>query len=362
MQILPAPVLFPNFDRIERLSHFFTEVKHAFLAAKAHQYFQPKREKSIYIYRIDTPKRSYQGVAAAIPVEAYLNGTIKGHEGTLDVKEEKQLELLKDRKAQIKPVLLTYPEVVEIEAWISAQQLKSPLFSFQQGVNQHTIWEIYQTDDILHIQQLFAQHVAQTYIADGHHRTTSIAKYVEELNKPLDLYCTLFSSSQIEILSFNRVVEGIPERTLEGLMKHLSNWCTIESSKDKYLPAKYSLKMYVQQQWYDLTWKPSLFTQSQAKQNMLDASLLDFELLQHLMNVESIRNNDRIHYVVGDDPNFEALKKMVDEDENRVGFCLAPVLVEDFMYLVNEEQMMPPKSTWFKPRILNGLFVYELEV
>jgi uncharacterized protein (DUF1015 family) len=362
MQILPVPVLFPNFDKIEQLSHFSNEVKHNFLNFQTHQYFQSKKEKSIYIYRIDTPERCYQGIAAAVSISAYLNKTIKGHEETLELKEKKQLELLKDRCAQIKPVLLTYPAVAEIEAWLSAQQINPFLFSFQQGINQHTIWEIHQPDEIIHIQQLFNKHVAQTYIADGHHRTTITAKYAKALGKPLHLYCTLFSSSQVEILSFNRVVEGIPERTLEGLMRHLSQWCIVEPSKSKHSLEKHCLKMYVQQQWYDLTWRASLFAQDPSKQKMLDATLLDVELLHHLMNVDNTRSNNRIHYVMGDDPNFEALTKMVDEDENRVGFCLAPVSVEDFIHLVNEEQLMPPKSTWFKPRMLNGLFVYELEV
>ncbi len=360
MQILPTSVLFPNFDRIEQLSTFFTAVKHDFLALYEKEYFKPTKKPAIYIYRIDTPKRFYQGITVVVPIESYTDGTIKAHEGTLETKEKLQLALLKDRNAQIKPVLLTYHTVPEIEDWMLKQQQQTPFLTFQQGKSQHTIWEVHQADEIVAIQQLFQQCVKHTYIADGHHRTTITARYAAELKQSLPLCCTLFSADQVEISPFHRVVEGLPERTLRDLMQHLSQWCTIEKSDGKHLPSKHSLKMYVQQQWFDLTWKPAMLHQ-QATQKILDAALLDLELLQHLMKVENIRTNNRIQYIAGDDTNFEALEKLVNEDKNRVGFCLAPLPVEDFMHFVNEERIMPPKSTWFKPRILNGLFVHLLK-
>ncbi|NJK83827.1 MAG: DUF1015 domain-containing protein [Saprospiraceae bacterium] len=228
---MPSSILFPNFDRIEPSSHFFADVKYDFLPLYENDYFKPNNRPAIYIYRIDTQQRFYQGITAAVPIEAYWKGDIKGHEGTLEMKEKQQLDLLKERKAQIKPVLLTYATVPAIENWILKQQSNRPFIHFKQGENKHTIWEVHQAEQIADIQQLFAEQVVQTYIADGHHRTTITAKYAEEIGQPLHLYCTLFSSSQVEILSFNRVVEGIPERNLEGLIKHLSNWCMIEPSK-----------------------------------------------------------------------------------------------------------------------------------
>lgn len=359
MQILPSNILTPNLTEISRLDKFWDKTKYKFNTLPLQKVFLKSAIPAFYIYQIRSGNKTYRGVTGAISIQSYLNGEIKGHEDTIEDKEQRQIELLQERTAQVKPVLLTYPAVPAIEQWIESHIDATPYLQVEVGEHEHTIWKITAPKEMAIIQYLFEQHVHQTYIADGHHRTVATVKYAESVDQSVYLYGALFSSNQIEILPFNRVVEGIENRSIENLMEHLAHWCEISIGQPlKNVEAHHQIKMYVQKKWYYLNWKPEL---QHNLTNSLDATLLDLGLLKDLMQVDNIRNNKKLEYISGDDPNYKQLQRKVDQHPHKVGFCLPPMSFQLFMNTVNEGHMLPPKSTWFKPRMLNGLLVYELK-
>ncbi len=360
MQIQPSNILLPNLAHITSLDQFWDRTKYNFNSLPTNEVFTKSENPAFYIYKIQSGNIAYQGITGIVPIQAYLDGEIKGHENTLEYKEQRQIELLQERNVQVKPVLLTYPAVPSIEHWIQAQQEKELLLKVRMGKQEHLLWKVDSPREIAVIQYLFRQHVRQTYIADGHHRTAATTEYAQTVSHPVYLYCALFSSLQIDILPFNRIVDGVRERSLQGLMEHLRQWCEVSEIKPYDEGVSINIKMYVQQKWYNLKWKASILAQRQ-EEGRLDAALLDLEVLKHLMQVDDIRNNEKVQYISGDDLNFEKLRRKVDQHPDRVGFCLPSMSFQDFMAIVDRGYKLPPKSTWFKPRMLNGLLVYELK-
>lgn len=364
MHIQPTQIIYPNWKRINSIENFFDAVKSNFDAYQQQENFHWCSKEAIYLMRIETSAQIFNGIACGVLVENYWNGNIKGHEATISAKEEKQLELLQERKAQVKPVLLTYPSVQAIENWIASYQAQeAPLYEIQKNGNWYIVWQVAQKQSLQRFQELFAQYVSTLYIADGHHRTRVTARLAQYLDKSLMIYAALFSSAQIKITAFHRVIEGIKGRTVAAFFDAIAKVCYIqEVSTWNLSPPKHHLQMYALGKLYSLTWKPEILTSSGTNQAAaLDAALLDKYIIQEVMQIKDVRESDQISYIAGDTGSVESICKLVDKDKDRVGFFLPSIQVEEFMSVVNAGVILPPKSTYFEPRMLNGLLVYQWE-
>jgi uncharacterized protein (DUF1015 family) len=363
MQIHPTQIIYPNTQRISSMDAFLDAVKLDFDLFQQQGYFASATKEAIYLIRIETTQQVFNGVACGIAVERYWQGNIKGHEATISAKEEKQMELLQERKAQVKPVMLTYPQVEAIEEWIAQYQTQEePFLEIERYNNWHIVWQVTKKQDIQQLQQLFLKHVTDLYIADGHHRTHVTARLSAYLEKPLLLYSTLFSSTQIKITAFHRVIDGVQGRNVETFLAAVNQVCEVKTATAwKLTPDKHEIQMYALGKLYQLTWKPEVLASYTTDSAILDAILLDRFIIQEVMQIKDIRETNLVHYVGGGSESIAVIQKLVDKDSDRVGFFLPPIQIEEFITVVQEGVLLPPKSTFFEPRMLNGLLVYEWE-
>ncbi|MEL6718168.1 MAG: DUF1015 family protein [Bacteroidota bacterium] len=365
MQIHPNQLLYPLLDQIDSQEDYFSNAKAKYTTYKKAHLLQQLERPSIFVYQIEKEDKQYNGIVATISLQDHTAGKIKGHEATLEAKELQQLQLLEERQAQVKPILLTYPKVSSIETWIRAIQQAHTLFlKIEIKKTTHRLWKVDSPDAIQKLQWLFKAQVPTTYIADGHHRTAVMARYAAQQPENTYLYCTLFSSDQIEILPFNRVVDGIEERSLKAFLKEMEELCDIRKIDTPFVhPPKHCLQMYVGKQWYALIWKRTVLATCTNPVEQLDPYLLDQRILKKVMKIKDIRSSKQVQYIGGaEDSSIKKITKLVNAQKDRIGFYLPAVQMQDFLEVVNLGSLLPPKSTWFEPRMLNGLLVYELKV
>jgi len=366
MHLLPFRAIYPKLDMIASPDAFFGNVKVEYASYRKSGFFLECREESLYIYRIRDHKRDYTGIIACVSIQDYLNGMIKKHENTLSFKEQTQTELLLSRTAIVKPVLLTYPPVEAILAFSEDLILsKKPYFEihFKADKQLHQFWSVADPGQILLLKALFEQYVDRAYIADGHHRASSMAhmyKLTGQKSKssPYDrLLCAFFPSSQLEIEDYNRVVEGLEDISLTTFMANLSQVVDIEVLKKPARPQeKHEMVMFINREWFRLRWRRRLLESFTGEEVLLDVQLLNELILEKILGIGDVRTDDRVKYIEGKQ-GIRGVRERVGKNVNRVGFFLYPVLMDDFMRIGDEGIMLPPKSTWFEPRMRNGLLV-----
>ncbi len=368
MNLSPFKAVYPDFDFITSADSFFGSVKVDFAEYRKSGFFQKSDKESIYLYQIADDHRTYTGIIACASIDDFLAGRIKKHENTLSSKEQRQMHLLLQRQAMVKPVLLIYPAVQAIDDLVDQYIKKEPPFFsayFEEEAQKHTFWEIDNTLLIEKIKSLFLNHVPETYIADGHHRTSTTALlYQRRKNKEggeryNKLLSAFFPSHELEIRDYNRVIEILEDISLTTFMAKLSQVCDIEILSIPRKPEhKYELTMFVNREWFRLTWKQEIIA-AQTYQPVLDASLLDKYVLQDILGIEDVSADTRIKYISGVE-GLESFRAKTIQNEHRLGFCLYPVELKDLIQVADAGEIMPPKSTFFEPRMKNGLIVYEI--
>ncbi len=368
MEINPFQAVYPNLAYITSADFFFATVKEAYSDYRKSDFFQKSAEDAIYIYQIKTNEKSYTGLIGCATVQDYLNNKIKKHENTLASKEQQQLQLMIKRGAAVKPILVTYPTVDAIEKLITRQIKKiEPFFtiSFEDSLEEHTIWKIQEGTTIQKIQDIFAKKVPHVYIADGHHRTSTSALMAEKMKakrkkgKYDQILAAFFAVKELSIYDYNRVVEGLDDRTMARFMAEISQIFEIKILKKAAKPRKkFELTMLIGEEWFRLKWKKEILDKYKTENVLLDASLLEEEVMKNIMKIKDTKTDHRITYVEGP-KGFEHIAKRTRKDENKIAFCLFPVVVEDLFKVADAGAIMPPKSTWFEPRVKNGLLVLE---
>jgi len=367
MRINPFQAVYPNFDYVASTDTFFNTVKVEYSGYRKSGFFHKTSQEGMYIYQIVNPKRSFTGLITCSDIRDYLDGKIKKHEKTLTSKEQQQLNLLISREAMVKPVLLTYPGVKSINKIINSYIKKNkPFYGCEiSGEEQkHKVWEITDGAIIQKLQGLFKTEVPASYIADGHHRTSTSAllysrmkkKGIKKYNQLLTIY---FPVSELEVHDYNRVVEGLEDCTPTMFMVRLGQLFNIEILKKPAKPQqKHTITLFINREWYKLTWKKSVLKEYQKKKAMLDANMLDEKVLRDILGIKNVRTDSRITYVEGP-KGLDAVRSQVIKSRYRIGFCLYPVDLEDLMDVSDAGKTMPPKSTWFEPRVKNGMIVLE---
>jgi uncharacterized protein (DUF1015 family) len=316
-----------------------------------------------YIYQLVMNGRSQTGLVAASSVDDYENDVIKKHEFTRPEKEQDRINHIKTTGAQTGNVFLAYRNNAEVDTLIENwKNTHSPVYDFvADDAISHTIWVI--TDDSINqtITNLFKTKIPHTYIADGHHRAASAAKVRKALGneaKPEADYflTTLFPSNQLYIMDYNRVIKDLNGLTEATLLEKLGASFTIEKSAAAVAPAQlHQFGMYLKGQWYTLTAKEGTWTNDPI--GVLDVSILSNLVLDPVLGIKDQRTDKRIDFV-GGIRGLGELEKRVNSGEMAVAFSLHPVTIQQLFDIADSGNVMPPKSTWFEPKLRDGLLTH----
>lgn len=332
---------------------------------------QEDRE-ALYLYRQIMDGHEQYGLVVDASVQDYLDGKIKIHELTREKKEKDRINHVKTTNANTGPVFLTYRAQEEIDSIVEEVAQSDPTYDFtaEDGV-QHTLWTIKDENKIDSLIDHFEQ-TPYTYVADGHHRSKSAAMVGgmrkeenpdhtgdEEYNWFLTV---LFPHEQLQILDYNRVVKdlnGLSEEEFIGKIEE--NFTVQEATNQKAAkPAsKHNFAMYLDGEWYTLTAHEGSFDDNDPVER-LDVSILQNNLLTPVLDIGDPRKDTRIDFV-GGIRGLDELEKRVDSGEMEVAFALYPTSIEELMDIADAEKLMPPKSTWFEPKLRSGLIVHDLE-
>ena len=316
-----------------------------------------------YIYQLIMNGRSQTGLVCGSSVDDYENNLIKKHEFTRPEKEQDRINHIKTTGAQTGNVFLAYKNVAAIDAVIEKWKTeKNPVYNLLADDDiQHTIWIVNDDKIIENISTLFKQQVPCTYIADGHHRAASAAKVRLALgqNAPAGasiFLTTLFPSNQLHIMDYNRVVKDLNGLTEADFLLQLQQNFTIEKATEAISPANlHSFGLYLNKQWYTLNSKENTYTTDPI--GILDVTILQNNILTPLLGIIDQRTDKRIDFV-GGIRGLNELEKRVDSGEMALAISLHPVSIQQLFNIADSGNVMPPKSTWFEPKLRDGLLTH----
>lgn len=324
--------------------------------------------EAYYIYELVMNGRSQTGIVACSSIDDYAQGIIKKHENTREEKELDRICHVDRTDAQTGPIFLAYRSKKAINEIVERVTATKPLYDFtaEDGVS-HKIWQVSDVETVSEIEQAF-QGVPSTYIADGHHRAASAVKvglkrrdenpgYTGE--EPFNFFLSvLFPDEQLMIMPYNRVVKDLNGLSEEEYLKQVEEAFVVEAvGDDAYSPdTKGSFGMYLNKKWYRLTIKDSFVSKDPVKG--LDVSLLQDHLLNPVLGVKDPRIDKRIDFI-GGIRGLKELEKRCGEDMT-VAFSMYPTSIEELFQVADAGLLMPPKSTWFEPKLRSGLFIHPL--
>jgi uncharacterized protein (DUF1015 family) len=311
-------------------------------------------EPSVYLYRLRTGEHEQTGVAAIYSLDEYDSGVIRRHERTRRDKEDDRTRHLITLEAQTGPVFLTYRDRYEIDVLVGAATRGAPLYDFEadDGVS-HTIWRV-GGDAARSLVSEFEQ-VPLLYIADGHHRAASASRARGELagtgRGAADYFLAVaFPAAQVRILPYNRVVKDLGGRTPQQFLAALREKLPVSDGAPPSPARRGNVSLYLDGRWYGLDF---------GHPTELDVTLLQDRVLDPILGIHDIRTDPRIDFV-GGGRGTGALERAVDEGGAAAAFSLFPVSVEDLMRIADADGIMPPKSTWFEPKLRDGLLIHEI--
>ena len=321
----------------------------------------PEEKPCYYIYQLIMNGKSQTGLVCVSSIEDYFNDVIKKHELTRPEKEKDRIDHMRTIGAQTGNVFMAYRDVMEINALINGWKAKNtPEYDFtaSDGVK-HTVWVINRDDVINSITNLFATKVPNTYIADGHHRAASAAKVSKQLPDSEDakyFLTTIFPESQLAILDYNRVVKDLNDLTTEEFIGALQEDFMITYSPEPVKPAVlHEFGMYLEDEWYILTAREGTYRKDPI--GILDVTILQKNVLDKILDIEDPRTDNRVDFV-GGIRGLEELEKRVKSGEMAAAFSLYPVTIEQLFAIADSGKVMPPKSTWFEPKLRDGLLTH----
>ncbi len=329
-------------------------------------WLQKDEKEFFYIYELTFQGETQTGLVVAASVQDYMEDRIKKHEFTRYDKEIDRINHMDAADATTSPIFLTYRDKQAIdtliEEWKEAHQ---PIYSFDSHYETtHRIWVIQEEEVNQQLQQFFAQDVPALYIADGHHRSASAAKISQKRKEEGRLtekgnyfLSVLFPINQLRIFDYNRLVHAeVPENFLEKLSEDFE---VAETDKENRRPQEqHTMTLYLEGQWYKLRAKEAIVSEDLVKS--LDASIAQDYIFNKHFGITDPREDDRLAFV-GGIKGLDVLEKAVDDGEANFALALTPTKKEDLLAVSDQGKTMPPKSTWFEPKLLSGLFVYDLE-
>jgi len=348
-------------------------------SSKSKEQFESMKKKSIlkkdnsnsfYIYKISTNGHVQVGIVGTAKLSAYDNLHIRGHEEIFLERAQKRLKQMDNLNAQIGPIYVIYPDNEELTKLINQEIIVSPTYSFEALDRcKHEMWIVNDDSKILKICDLFNS-INRIYIADGHHRMEALSK-LSEVKKhqnpnhtgkePYNYFMVaIFPQSQARLLDYNRLIKDLYGYSSKDLIKEIKKKFSVEKQNSSFKPKKpQTFGMYLDKQWYSLELK------EKPEANLfhiinLDINLLHYYLLEPILGIGDARYDNRIDFLAGFH-GLEAIEKKVNSGEVKVGFALYATQMENVISFADKKLNMPPKSTWFDPKPLDGLISYDFE-
>lgn len=329
-------------------------------------------EPMYYIYAQTMDGRTQYGIVGCASVDDYLNGKIRKHELTRPDKEQDRMIHVRVNDANIEPVFFTYPSVKEIDEIVEAVTSNNdPEYDFiaEDGFGHH-FWVVRDKKMNQRIEELFDKKVPYTYVADGHHRTAAAALVgkekrdnnpshdgTEEYNFFLAVH---FPANQLRIIDYNRVVKDLNGLTVSEFITSVSKgFEVVEKGTDIYKPSRlHEFSMYLEGKWYSLVAKDGTFDDQDPIAG-LDVTILSEQILTPVLDIQDLRRSKRIDFV-GGIRGLGELKRRVDLGDMKVAFALYPVSMDQLIRIADTGNIMPPKTTWFEPKLRSGLVIHLL--
>ena len=318
-------------------------------------------EPCIYLYQQRMGSHVQTGLAAVCHIEDYEQDIIKKHEKTRRDKEDDRTRLIGTLSADTGPVFLTYRDDAKIDALVAAAQTGAPLYDITapDGI-QHTVWRVAGGAEFV---ELF-KNVPCSYVADGHHRTASAARVGRERREANPAHtgdeeynwflAVLFPASQLKILPYNRAVKDITGQGREAFLAAVSAAFSLKENGSATPAMPGEIRMYLDGAWYDLAWQPPANADPISQ---LDVTALQDRLLAPLLGIDDPRTSKRVDFI-GGIRGTDELVQLVDSGKAAVAFSMYPTTVAQLMAIADAGQIMPPKSTWFEPKLRSGLFIH----
>ena len=360
-------VIHPAYANTQKitLDKRFKGVLHKYQDFKNETILIAEEQPVFYLYEIQTKYQTFTGIIAGTSVEEYQKNQIKKHEDTLQYRVELFKDYLHQTQFNTEPVLITYPDSVEINTFIHLRKQSEPIYEFSTtNKEKHTLWKIDTQSEIDWLQEHF-ENIPNLYIADGHHRSASAELLLEEDkhlgNVNLNYFMSfLIAESNIKIYEFNRLIRDLNGFTKDDFIKRLSeNFIVKSKDQELWKPQnKFEFGMYLDGSFYALFYKKENHIEATVLDN-LDAQILFEKVLNPLLGIEDLRNDERIDYIPGKQ-SISVIKDLIDEGEFEVGFMLYPSDIDEIKALADNNLIMPPKSTYIEPKFRSGLVVYEL--
>ncbi|TMI79044.1 MAG: DUF1015 domain-containing protein [Bacteroidetes bacterium] len=317
-----------------------------------------------YIYELTMDGKGQTGLVCLSSVEDYVNDVIKKHEFTRPEKEKDRIDHMLAIRAQTGNVFLAYRDVEQLNKIIAEWKAQhKPVYDFI-AVDEirHAIWRINQEPIIDSISEILQSKVPVTYIADGHHRAASAAKVSQQLpsSKSAKYFLTtIFPASELKILDYNRVVKDLNGLSVDDFLKKVEIDFAIQKTAKPFAPKKtHQFGLYLEKQWYILTSRGATIPNDPV--GILDVSILSNDVLDKLLGIKDQRTDKRIDFV-GGIRGLSELEKRVNSGEMRAAFSLHPVSIQQLFDIADSGKTMPPKSTWFEPKLRDGLLTHTFD-
>ena len=324
-----------------------------------------------YVYAQTMNGKTQYGLVVGAYVPDYLNGVIKKHELTRRDKEEDRMKHVRVNNANIEPVFFAYPDNAELDKIVSKYAATEPEYNFIAPLDGfgHTFWVIDQDEDIKRITEIFAE-IPALYIADGHHRSAAAALVGAEKAKQNPNHrgdeeynyfmAVSFPANQLTIIDYNRVVKDLNGLTpAEFLARIAENFVIEEKGEEIYKPnALHNFALYLEGKWYSLTAKPGTYDDSDPI-GVLDVTISSNLILNDILGIKDLRSDKRIDFI-GGIRGLGELKRRVDSGEMKMALALYPVSMKQIMDIADSGNIMPPKATWFEPKLRSGLIIHKL--
>jgi uncharacterized protein (DUF1015 family) len=323
-----------------------------------------EKEPALYLYRITLGDHQQTGIVACCHIEDYEKNIIRKHEKTKKPVEDQRTLHVQVTGAHTGPIFLLFRDDARIASLMSGADKKPPLLQFTaiDGIH-HAVWKIENTAEFV---DAFAI-TKHSYVADGHHRTAAatragIERRAKNPNHRGDeeynwFPAVLFPASHLKVLAYNRTLKDLNGLSSAAFMEKVRGVFTVTEPAPSAPKNQGEISMYIGGRWYSLTWKPD---PKADPVSAMDVSVLQSRLLGPLLGIDDPRTNSRIEYAGGFD-SVERIKKRVDDGRAAVAFSVYPTTVEELMAIADADQIMPPKSTWFEPKLRSGLFVHALD-
>lgn len=325
---------------------------------------------NLYIYSQTMDGRTQYGFVGCTSVDDYWNDKIKKHEHTRKVKEEDRCQHVRITNAHTGPIFLTYRDTIELETILNNYSKQTPTIDFTDIYEiRHQVWVISNDDEINNITRLFNE-IENLYVADGHHRSAAAGIVGKERQKANPNHqgteeynfflSVLFPASQLYIMDYNRVVKDLFGNSIDELISKISKNFKVEKVNLQIKPKqKGEFGMYLNGDWYSLLGNNDILSNNDPIES-LDVTILQKYILNDILGIQDPRTDNRIDFV-GGIRGLGELEKRVNSGEMAVAFSLYPTSIAELMRIADSGNVMPPKSTWFEPKLKDGLFVHFLD-